>query len=93
MTDELEDRDLMLSRFRRLIAELSRGATKRTVFQSWELELLLDIEACMLDPKQRPRLLRQYERAVARQLDLGPGPPMKFSEFLQRKKTRRPSTE
>jgi len=85
--------DLMLSRFRRLIAELLRGQITRTLFEKWEVELLLDIESCPLDPKRRPGTLRRYERAVTRQLESGPGPPMKLSEYLQRRSTRRPSSE
>jgi hypothetical protein len=91
--DDLEDRDLMFSRFRRLVTELLRGVIPRTVFQSWEIELLIDIGECELDPKRRIGVLRQYLRAVERQLESGPGPPMKLSEFLQLKSTRRPSTE
>ena len=91
--DELLDRELMLSRFRRLVAELLRGRVRRTVFAKWEIEILIDIENCQVDPKRRIGTLRRYERAVTRQLESGPGPPMKLSEFLQRKRTRRPSSE
>ena len=41
--------------------------------------------------ESREEILRQYQRAVAKQLDAGPGPPMMLSEFLQAKMTRRPS--
>ena len=91
--DELTDRELMFSRFKRLIIELIRGSITRNTFQPWEMELLVDIEVCAPDPKRRIGTLRQYLRAVERQLDSGPGPPMKLSEFLQRRNTRRPSTE
>jgi hypothetical protein len=80
--DDLVARELMFNRFQRLIAEVIRGETRRTVFQTWEVDLLIDIEACRLDPKRRVGILRQYIRAVGRQLDKGPGPPMKLSEFL-----------
>jgi hypothetical protein len=88
--DDVLDRDLMYSRFQRLISELTRGGTGRTVFQPWELQILLDVNECALDPKQRAGILRQYQSAVARQLETGYAPPMKLSEFLQRRKTRRP---
>ena len=92
--DDLVDRELMLSGFRRLVAELVRGTIRRTVFRRWELEILLDLESHSIDPKRRIAILRKYERAVARQLESGPGPPMKLSEHLQRsKRTRLPSTE
>ena len=93
MADELVERELMLNRFRRLIGELVRGSVNRPVFQQWEIDLLVDIEHCPIDPKRREAMLRRYERAVTRQLEQGPGPPMKFSDFLQRQRTRRPSIE
>jgi hypothetical protein len=92
--DDLIDRELMLSRFRRLIFELLRGTIRRTVFGQWEVEILLDIESQSLDPRRRMVVLRKYERAVMRQLESGPGPPMTLSEHLQRsKRTRLPSNE
>jgi hypothetical protein len=91
--EDLEDRELMYSRFRRLVGELTRGTLVRTTFQPWEVSILLDIEACDVDPKRRIETLRQYERAVQQQLETGPGPPLLLSEYLQRKMTRRPSME
>lgn len=91
--EDLVDRELMFSQFHRLVTELIRGGTKRNSFQPWEVEILVDIETCDIDPKRRIGTLRQYVREVRRQLDTGPGPPMKFSEFLQRRRTRRPSRE
>ena len=61
--------------------------------QPWEVGILLDMQNCELGPRQARAYLRQYLRAVRRQLENGPGPPMKFSEFLQSRRTRRPSTE
>jgi hypothetical protein len=74
--------ELMLNRFRRLMAELQRGTITRNDFQAWEVDLLVDFESCQLDQRRRAEILRQYERAVERQLQTGPGPPMKLSEFL-----------
>lgn len=93
VADDLVERELMLSRFRRLIAELLTGRVTRTLFEAWEVEILVDIEACAIDPKRRERELRRYERATIRQLENGPGPPMKYSEYVQRRSTRRPSSE
>jgi hypothetical protein len=87
--DDLVDRELMFNRFQRLIVEVIRGEMHRTVFQAWEVDLLVDIEACRVEPRRRVGILRQYLRAVERQLERGPGPPMKFSEFLQSRKGRR----
>jgi hypothetical protein len=91
--DDPVEPELMVSRFQRLIAEIIRGSSTRTVFQPWEVEILLDLDTCTLDPKRRIGILRQYSRAAVRQLELGSGAPMKLSEFLQLRKTRLPSTE
>lgn len=84
--------ELMLNRFRRLISELMRGAISRNAFEPWEVELLLDCEQCNLEPRKRLDTLRQYQKAVEKQLEIGPGPPMKLSEFLQSRNMRRPSS-
>jgi hypothetical protein len=81
--DDLVLVELMLNRFRRLVGELQRGAITRNDFHPWEIELLLDIETCQLERRRKVDILRQYQRAVERQLEMGSGPPMKLSEFLQ----------
>jgi hypothetical protein len=80
--DDLVLAELMLNRFRRLVGELLKGAITRNDFHPWEIELLLDIETCQLERKRKTDILRQYQRAVERQLEMGGGPPMKLSEFL-----------
>ena len=80
--DDLVERELMLNRFRRLMTELQRGVINRNNFQPWEIDLLLDIENCQRERRRRADIIRQYIRAVERQLENGPGPPMKLSEFL-----------
>jgi hypothetical protein len=77
--------ELMLNRFRRLLGELERGAIARNDFQPWEVEILLDMNGCSIDPKRRREILRQYQRAVEKQMECGPGPPMKLSDFLARR--------
>ena len=72
----------MLGRFNRLMGELARGAITRNNFAPWEIELLIDIQTCILEPRRKSEIMRQYERAVRRQMESGPGPPMKLSEFL-----------
>ena len=84
--------ELMLNRFRRLIAEMIRGNSRRNAFEPWEIELLLDFQACQVDRRSRSKTLRTYQKAVEHQLETGPGPPMKLSEFLQLRSTRRPKT-
>jgi hypothetical protein len=80
--DDLVERELMLNRFNRLIGELMHGAITRNVFQPWEIDLLLDIESCPVDQRRRLEIMRQYQKAVGRQLEAGPGPPVKLSAFL-----------
>jgi hypothetical protein len=80
--DDLVEKELMLNRFTRLMGELMRGSMFRNSFQPWEVELLLDLDSCSLDRRRRLDILRQYQKAVERQLEAGPGPPMKLSEFL-----------
>ncbi|HUA59695.1 MAG TPA: hypothetical protein VML19_13130 [Verrucomicrobiae bacterium] len=90
--DDIVELELMRHRFERLMSDLKRGMRGRNSFQAWEVDLILDLESCQLEKKRRKQLLRQYERAVQRQMDSGPGPPMKLSEYLQRRTTRRPSS-
>jgi hypothetical protein len=80
--DDLEQRELMLNRFRRLIGEVLRGQFARNSFAAWEVEILLDFDACELELRRRDEIFRQYQRAVEKQLKTGPGPPMKLSQFL-----------
>lgn len=87
--DELVLLELMWNRFRRLMADVQRGTFSRTDFQPWEVEILLDATSCHLEPRRRPKVLRQYQRAVEKQMETGPGPPMKLSEFLTVRSQRR----
>jgi len=82
--------ELMLNRFRKLMNEIFRGAIVRSTFEPWEVEILVDLDAVDLEPRRRNEILRQYLRAVEKQMEVGPGPPMKLSEFLQLRMTRRP---
>ena len=91
--EEYEQRERQLNRFRRLIGELLRGEMNRNSFEPWEIELLIDFEACQLPSRRRLEILRQYQRAVERQLDTGPGPPIKLSHFLVRREQRRNALE
>ena len=74
--------EIMLGRFNRLMGELARGVIARNNFAPWEVELLLDIQTCKLERRRKSETMRQYQRAVERQMETGPGPPMKLSEFL-----------
>ncbi len=90
--DEYEQREIQLNRFRRLIAEVTRGHTGRNSFAPWEIEILMDFDTCELPSRRRLEIIRQYQRAVERQLQSGPGPPMKLSHFLVLREQRRNGT-
>lgn len=81
--------EIQLHRFNKLIAEVMRGACARNSFQQWEFEILMDMDQCALDKRRRVDILRQYQRAVAKQMERGPGPPMKLSRFLEIRARRR----
>jgi hypothetical protein len=91
--DDYEHRELQLNRFRRLIGELMRGEMNRNTFETWEIDLLLDFETCQLPLRRRLEVLRQYQKAVERQLESGAGPPMKLSHFLVLREQRRNALE
>jgi hypothetical protein len=80
--DDLVEQELMLNRFNRLMGEIMRGVISRNLFQPWEIDLLLDFESCPLDRRRRLDIIRQYQKAVERQMETGPGPPMKLSVYL-----------
>jgi hypothetical protein len=87
--DDYEQHELQLNRFRRLIGELLRGEMNRNSFAPWEIDLLLDFETCQLPSRRRLEILRQYQKAVERQMESGPGPPIKLSHFLILREQRR----
>jgi hypothetical protein len=87
--DDYEHRELQLNRFRRLIGELVHGEINRNSFAHWEIDLLLDFDTCQLPSRRRLEILRQYQKAVERQMEIGPGPPMKLSHFLILREQRR----
>jgi hypothetical protein len=92
-TEDLADLELMLHRFTRLINEVMSGECERNSFLPWELAILLDMEDCQLERRRRLEILRQYRRAVEHQMEFGPGPPMKLSQFLEIRAQRAASTQ
>jgi hypothetical protein len=87
------DHEAMLAQFNRLIQELLRGSITRNAFRPWEIDLLLDIEACNMRDGSRRETLRRYQKAVQRQMDKGASMPMKLSEYLEAQKSRRARSE
>jgi len=79
---ELEAR---LVQFNRLMGELVRGRIQRTTFQPWEINLLLDIDACNLLDGNRRQVLKRYQRAANKYVDRGGRSILKLSEYLAKK--------
>jgi hypothetical protein len=81
------DSEARLNRFNRLMQELIRGSMNRNTFQPWEIDILLDIEACqVLEPVKR-ETLRRYQKAVQRSMEKGAQMPLRLSEYLSGKKS------
>jgi len=89
MYQPVPDSDAILAQFNRLIQELLRGNLQRNTFRPWEVDLLLDIEACGLRDAARRETLRRYQRAVQRSMEKGAAAPLKLSEYLESVKAKR----
>jgi hypothetical protein len=89
MSDSLPDHDAVLAQFNRLVQELLRGNMHRNTFRPWEIELLLDIEACNLRESAKRETLRRYQKAVQRHMEKGARLPLKLSEYLEAVKGKR----
>jgi hypothetical protein len=76
------NKDATGAQFNRLIAELLSG-NMRHVFRPWEIQILLDIDRCNVRTGLLHETLRQYRKAVQRQMEKGPGPPMLLSQYLE----------
>jgi hypothetical protein len=89
MIDAVQESEIVLARFNRLMQELLRGAMNRNTFRPFEIEILLDIEMCNLRDGGRRDLLRRYQKAVQRAMERGAPAPMKLSEYLASLKSAR----
>jgi len=86
--EPIEDAELVLAQFNRLIQEILRGTMNRNCFRPWEIRLLLDIEACTLRDGAKRETLRRYQKAVRRAMEKGAARPMLLSEYLAASKAR-----
>ena len=91
MYQSVPDSDAILAQFNRLIQEVLRGNVQRNTFRPWEVELLLDIEACGLRDASRRETLRRYQRAVQRHMEKGGASPLRLSEYIESVKAKRVS--
>lgn len=87
--DDLPDSDAVLAQFNRLMSELLRGNMNRNTFRPWEVEVLLDIEACNLKDAAKRETLKRYQKAVQRHMEKGARLPLKLSEYLEAVKAKR----
>jgi hypothetical protein len=85
----VNDISSMLLRFDRLMRDVENGVTSRNSFYPWEIELLVDFQICDFGPNRR-RLIRRYQKAVARALEHGASKPLKLSEYLDRARAKTP---
>ncbi|MCL4792952.1 MAG: hypothetical protein KJZ84_00240 [Bryobacteraceae bacterium] len=81
----VDELDPLLTQFNRLIAELLRGRMQRNTFQPWEIEILLDIEACHVRESSRRETLRRYQKAANRYVERGGRSLLKLSDYLAKK--------
>lgn len=86
MLVETLDSEARLNRFNRLMQELIRGNMNRNTFHPWEIEILLDIQACQLREPVKRETLRRYQKAVQRAMEKGAPTPLRLSEYLSGKK-------
>jgi hypothetical protein len=78
-----------LAQFNALIQELIQGGPKRTVFQKWEMDLLLDFGSCRLRQSARVEVLRRYQRSVQQSFLRGQYAFPPPSSFLADERARR----
>lgn len=88
MVDIVQDSELVLNRFNKLVQELLRGSITRNTFRPWEIDILLDIESCNLRDGARRETMRRYQKAVQRAMEKGAPMPLKLSEYLDLQKSR-----
>jgi hypothetical protein len=86
MLVETLNSEARLNRFNRLMQELIRGNMSRNTFQPWEIEILLDIDACQIREPVKRETLRRYQKAVQRSMERGAPTPLRLSEYLNAKK-------
>jgi len=87
MHGETPNSEAVLTRFNKLLQDLVRGSMNRNTFQPWEIDILLDIEACHLRDAVRRETLRRYQKAVQRAMEKGAPSPFRLSQYLSAKKS------
>ncbi len=80
---ELENR---LAQLDKMLEDLISGRLRRTTFQPWEVEVLLEIQACRMSDSKRKMLLRRYQKAVHRWFSRGERTLLSFSDYLAKRR-------
>ncbi|MGD0579796.1 MAG: hypothetical protein ABSC08_12795 [Bryobacteraceae bacterium] len=73
-----------------MIAELAAGEFRRTTFEPWEIQVLLDIQSCEAEDVNKKEMLRRYQRAAHRWFDRGGRTVLLLSDYLARRHRRAP---
>jgi hypothetical protein len=84
MVQESNNSEAVCIRFNRLIQSLMCGKLNRNSFDRWEVDLMLDLEHCVMRPSAKRRTLLRYQKAVTRQLESGAALPFRLSEYMRR---------
>ena len=84
MAEYAADPDATRWRFGRLIDDVLREHSGRNVFQTWEIDILLDLRQCTAKGSRRRSLLERYKRAASKAIDRGEWPPPTLSQYIER---------
>jgi hypothetical protein len=84
---ELEHR---LGYLDQMIADLVSGQFRRTTFQHWEVEVLLDIQGCEIPESNRKEILRRYQKASHRWFERGGRTLLLLSDYLAKRHRKSP---
>lgn len=79
----------MLAQFNKLMQELLRGQVSRNNFRRWEVEILLDMDSCELERRNKREVLKRYQKAQRRHVERGATSLLKLSEYLERNRVKR----
>ena len=87
----------ILIRFNRLIRSIISNKRSATVYQTWEIQLLADINECIKLGRATEKRFDDYVKTARRRIEETGRPPMLLSVYLQsrasKRNSRTPSSE
>jgi hypothetical protein len=86
---KLPDGDAILAQFNLLMGAVLGSGVRRSNYQPWEIEILLDIESCRLHGIDKRKVLSEYHNVVQAELEDGAQLPIRFAEYLARREQSR----